>query len=211
MNELTTFPVLGVVGIAFPTRQRAQFRRHLWRISAAAACWVAAFAVVLALNWSGARLTIHAIQVLGEDVSLVEQTIARLKHQQARAAVAGSADVSANGTVPVPIAERLEDTREPRQADHSGQHCPARGRLSAGAGQGAPVCRSVSPDQASAHRQGHRQAMPARRRAASHHGDECAAGRRQDLHQHQSRAQHGARTRYLGAAGRCRCGQTARQ
>ena len=41
LNELTRFPVLGVVGIAFPTRQRAQFRRHLWRISAAAACWVA--------------------------------------------------------------------------------------------------------------------------------------------------------------------------
>ena len=64
MNELTSFPVLGVVGVAFPTLQRAQFRRHLWRISAAAACWVAAFAVVLALNWSGARLTIPAIQSL---------------------------------------------------------------------------------------------------------------------------------------------------
>jgi len=64
MNELTSYPVLGVVGVAFPTRQRAQFRRHLWRISAAAACWVAAFAVVLALNWSGARLTIPAIQSL---------------------------------------------------------------------------------------------------------------------------------------------------
>ncbi|HMD28175.1 MAG TPA: AAA family ATPase [Steroidobacteraceae bacterium] len=42
-------------------------------------------------------------------MSLVEQAIARLKHQ-ARASVAGSADVSANGTVPVPIAERLKDS-----------------------------------------------------------------------------------------------------
>ena len=64
INELTPFPVLGVVGIAFPTRQRAQFRRHLWRISAAAACWVAAFAGVLILNSTGARLSIHVIKSL---------------------------------------------------------------------------------------------------------------------------------------------------
>lgn len=43
-------------------------------------------------------------------MSLVEQTIARLKHQQARAAVTRSVDVSAKGTVPGPIAERLRDT-----------------------------------------------------------------------------------------------------
>jgi polysaccharide chain length determinant protein (PEP-CTERM system associated) len=64
MNELTGFPVLGVVSGAFPTRQRAQVRRHLWRITVAAACWIVAFAVVLALNWSGQRLSIHAIKSL---------------------------------------------------------------------------------------------------------------------------------------------------
>jgi polysaccharide chain length determinant protein (PEP-CTERM system associated) len=64
MNEVTSFPVLGVVSAAFPTRQRAQFRRHLWRISMAAACWVVALAAVLALNWLGARLSVHAIESL---------------------------------------------------------------------------------------------------------------------------------------------------
>jgi polysaccharide chain length determinant protein (PEP-CTERM system associated) len=64
VKQLTSFPVLGVVSAAFPTRQREQIRRHLWRISAAAACWVIAFAVVLVLNRSGARLNIPAIASL---------------------------------------------------------------------------------------------------------------------------------------------------
>ena len=46
------------------SRQRAEARRHIWHISMAAACWVVAFAAVLALNWSGARLTIRAIHSL---------------------------------------------------------------------------------------------------------------------------------------------------
>ena len=64
LNELSAFPVLGVVGVAFPTRQRKESRRHLWRFTAAAACLVAVFAVVLVLNQSGARLSIHAIELL---------------------------------------------------------------------------------------------------------------------------------------------------
>jgi len=64
INELTGFPVLGAAGVAFPTRQRAQSRRHLWRISVAAACWLAAFGAVLAMNSSGVRLSIHAIESL---------------------------------------------------------------------------------------------------------------------------------------------------
>ena len=64
VNELTPFPVLGVVSIAFPTAQRRQMWRHMWRISAASACLVIALGVVVVLNWSGARLTIHAIQSL---------------------------------------------------------------------------------------------------------------------------------------------------
>lgn len=64
MNELTSFPLLGVVSIAFPTRQRAVFRRRLWGFSAATVCLVAALAVALALNWSGARLSIQALKSL---------------------------------------------------------------------------------------------------------------------------------------------------
>jgi polysaccharide chain length determinant protein (PEP-CTERM system associated) len=64
VNELTPFPVLGVVGVAFPTHQRLEFRRNIWRFSAATACLLLSFAVALALNWAGARLTIHAIRSL---------------------------------------------------------------------------------------------------------------------------------------------------
>jgi hypothetical protein len=61
VNEVTSFPVLGVVSAAFPTLQRAQSRFHALRFMAAALCLLAAFAGVLALNWSGARLTMHAL------------------------------------------------------------------------------------------------------------------------------------------------------
>jgi hypothetical protein len=64
VNELTSFPVLGVVSVAFPTRQQWEFRRDMWRFSAAMACLVAALMVAFALNWAGARLTIHAIRSL---------------------------------------------------------------------------------------------------------------------------------------------------
>jgi polysaccharide chain length determinant protein (PEP-CTERM system associated) len=64
VNEITPFPVLGVVGSAFPSRERRQFRRDLWRFSASTACLLAAFGVALALNWAGARLTIQAIRAL---------------------------------------------------------------------------------------------------------------------------------------------------
>jgi polysaccharide chain length determinant protein (PEP-CTERM system associated) len=64
VNELTAFPVLGVVGVAFPTAQRKKVLRHMWQVSAAAACLVAALGLALALNWSGARLSLPAIQSL---------------------------------------------------------------------------------------------------------------------------------------------------
>ena len=64
INDLTAFPVLGVVSVAFPTAQRKKMWRHVWRISAATACLVVALGIALALNWSGARLSIHAIQSL---------------------------------------------------------------------------------------------------------------------------------------------------
>ena len=64
VNDLTAFPVLGVVSVAFPTAQRKKMWRHAWRISAACACLVVALGIALALNWSGARLSINAIQSL---------------------------------------------------------------------------------------------------------------------------------------------------
>ena len=64
VNELTVFPVLGVVSAAFPTAQRKKMLRHVWRLSAASACLLIALGVALALNWSGARLSIQAIQSL---------------------------------------------------------------------------------------------------------------------------------------------------
>jgi polysaccharide chain length determinant protein (PEP-CTERM system associated) len=64
VNELTSYPVLGVVSVAFPSRQRRDFRGHIWRFSAATVCLLAAFAGVLVLNWAGVRLTLHAIRAL---------------------------------------------------------------------------------------------------------------------------------------------------
>jgi polysaccharide chain length determinant protein (PEP-CTERM system associated) len=64
INGLTSFPMLGVVSVAFPTRDKAEARRRLWGFSAATICLVAALGVALALNWSGARLTIEALKSL---------------------------------------------------------------------------------------------------------------------------------------------------
>jgi polysaccharide chain length determinant protein (PEP-CTERM system associated) len=64
VNELTAFPVLGVVGVAFPTRLKREFKRNMWRFGAAAAGLLVAFGVALLLNWAGARLTVEAIQSL---------------------------------------------------------------------------------------------------------------------------------------------------
>lgn len=66
LNELTPMPVLGVVGIAFPTQHRRDGRRDLLRFSAAAACLMVAFVVVLGMNWAGARLTLDALRTLGK-------------------------------------------------------------------------------------------------------------------------------------------------
>jgi polysaccharide chain length determinant protein (PEP-CTERM system associated) len=64
INEMTNFPVLGVVSSAFPTAQRKRFRRQMLRFSGATICLLLALAAVLALNSSGARLTMHAIRSL---------------------------------------------------------------------------------------------------------------------------------------------------
>jgi polysaccharide chain length determinant protein (PEP-CTERM system associated) len=64
VNELTAYPVLGVVSGAFPSKQRRDFRYRMWRFSLATACLLAAFGGVLVLNWSGVRLTVQALRSL---------------------------------------------------------------------------------------------------------------------------------------------------
>jgi polysaccharide chain length determinant protein (PEP-CTERM system associated) len=57
INELTAFPVLGVVSMAFPSRQQGEIRRNMWRFTAAVACLMVALAIAVALNRAGARLS----------------------------------------------------------------------------------------------------------------------------------------------------------
>jgi polysaccharide chain length determinant protein (PEP-CTERM system associated) len=64
VKEITSFPVLGVISVAFPSKQQREFRNDVWRFSAATGCLVLALAVALALNWAGARLAIGAIKSL---------------------------------------------------------------------------------------------------------------------------------------------------
>jgi hypothetical protein len=64
IHKLTDFPVLGVVSAAFPRRERKEFWRHLLGFSVATSCLLVLFAIVLVLNWSGARLSVAVIQTL---------------------------------------------------------------------------------------------------------------------------------------------------
>jgi hypothetical protein len=66
LRELASFPVLGAVGIAFPSQQRELFRRNLCSFSAAVLILVAAFGVALTLNRMGVRLNIQALKILGQ-------------------------------------------------------------------------------------------------------------------------------------------------
>jgi polysaccharide chain length determinant protein (PEP-CTERM system associated) len=62
LNELTPFPVLGMVGGAFPTRERADWQRNLWQFSAATGALLLLFVVALLLNRAGAHLSFHGIE-----------------------------------------------------------------------------------------------------------------------------------------------------
>jgi polysaccharide chain length determinant protein (PEP-CTERM system associated) len=64
ITKMTSFPVLGVVGAAFPSRERSAQRQDLRRFAAAAAALVVALAIVLALNWSGLRLNPQVLNAL---------------------------------------------------------------------------------------------------------------------------------------------------
>jgi polysaccharide chain length determinant protein (PEP-CTERM system associated) len=59
-----TFPVLGVVSVAFPTEKRIAFRRDLWRFSAATAVLVAALAITALLNRKGVRIDVAQLRSL---------------------------------------------------------------------------------------------------------------------------------------------------
>jgi polysaccharide chain length determinant protein (PEP-CTERM system associated) len=75
LKELVGFPVLGMVGIAFPTRRRAIFLRHLWGFSAASIVLVAALGIALALNRSGIRLDRQSLKTLGLDVQALKALV----------------------------------------------------------------------------------------------------------------------------------------
>jgi polysaccharide chain length determinant protein (PEP-CTERM system associated) len=62
VNEVTNYPILGQVSVAFPTRQRRDQRSRLLSFGAASACLLVAFIVALVLNWAGVRITLHALQ-----------------------------------------------------------------------------------------------------------------------------------------------------
>ena len=61
VTELTSFPVLGAVTAAFPSRQRHLFRRRIWGFSAATLCLIVALGAVLVLNKSGMRLDLGSL------------------------------------------------------------------------------------------------------------------------------------------------------
>jgi polysaccharide chain length determinant protein (PEP-CTERM system associated) len=64
VNTITEFPVLGVVGVGFPTRRKLEFVRDIKRFSAASAGLTLCFVIALVLNSLGARLTVHALRSL---------------------------------------------------------------------------------------------------------------------------------------------------
>lgn len=60
LAELTGLPVLGVVSAAFPGKMHAEAKRDLLHFVAGAACLVAAFGLILILNWSGFRIALSS-------------------------------------------------------------------------------------------------------------------------------------------------------
>lgn len=57
LTELTGLPILGVVSSAFPGKMHSEVKRDLLQFATGTACLLGAFALVLALNWGGFRLT----------------------------------------------------------------------------------------------------------------------------------------------------------
>jgi polysaccharide chain length determinant protein (PEP-CTERM system associated) len=64
IKSLTNFPVLGVVGGAFPTQQGSAFRGRIASFSAVAMVLVLCLGMAMVLNRSGVRLNLHALSSL---------------------------------------------------------------------------------------------------------------------------------------------------
>lgn len=64
VTELTSYPVLGIVGGAFPGRQRTENRRQFLQMSVAAACLVLALVAVIFLNRAGVRLSVPGLNAM---------------------------------------------------------------------------------------------------------------------------------------------------
>jgi polysaccharide chain length determinant protein (PEP-CTERM system associated) len=64
ITEMTEFPVLGIVGVAFPRISGRKLKGDLLRFSAATVGLTAALVLALILNWQGVRLTFHAVKAL---------------------------------------------------------------------------------------------------------------------------------------------------
>jgi polysaccharide chain length determinant protein (PEP-CTERM system associated) len=62
VSELTGFPVLGAVSVAFPSKRRFLAWRYALRFSAASLCLVGALVGALVLNYSGARLNVSVVK-----------------------------------------------------------------------------------------------------------------------------------------------------
>jgi polysaccharide chain length determinant protein (PEP-CTERM system associated) len=64
ITRLAGVSLVGVVGLAFPTRSTAAARREVWRLSAALVCLVATFVTLWYLSHVGMRLSIPAVKHL---------------------------------------------------------------------------------------------------------------------------------------------------
>jgi hypothetical protein len=64
LKAMTNFPVIGVVGAAFPTRSKVAFRNRLFSFSVVASVLVLFLGAALVLNWSGVRLNLHVLSTL---------------------------------------------------------------------------------------------------------------------------------------------------
>jgi polysaccharide chain length determinant protein (PEP-CTERM system associated) len=64
IQRLAGVAVVGVVGLAFPTRSTRKARREVWGVSVAAACLVAAFVALWYASNMGVRLSIPALRHL---------------------------------------------------------------------------------------------------------------------------------------------------
>jgi hypothetical protein len=64
VTRLAGVALVGVVGLAFPTRATAHARREVWQVSVAVVSLVATFVALYYLSHAGLRLSIPAVKHL---------------------------------------------------------------------------------------------------------------------------------------------------